>query len=64
MFNEFSAFRSADFNRGHGTQMCGVVAYGDLSEKLLSNQNIAISHQLCSVKIIPNSESDIYLGKH
>ena len=53
----FPHLGSADFNRGHGTQMCGVVAYGDLSEKLLSNQNITISHQLCSVKIIPNSEA-------
>lgn len=52
----FPHLGSADFNRGHGTQMCGVVAYGDLSEKLLSTQNITLSHQLCSVKIIPNSE--------
>jgi len=49
---------SADFNKGHGTQMCGIVAYGDLSEKLQSTQRITISHQLCSVKIIPNTENN------
>lgn len=40
--------------RGHGTQMAGVVAYGDLTKALLSSGNIDIAHTLCSVKILPN----------
>jgi len=37
---------------GHGTKMVGIAIYGDLAEKLLSNNPIRISHCLESVKMI------------
>jgi hypothetical protein len=37
---------------GHGTQMCGVVAYGNLSKCLESRQRIIIDKHITSVKIL------------
>ena len=37
---------------GHGTQMCGVVAYGDLTKKLESVHNIQIDKHIASIKIL------------
>ena len=48
---------------GHGTNMAGVSAYGDLSEILAGMSEIRISHCLESVKILPNvghNEPDLY----
>lgn len=44
---------------GHGTLMAGVAAYGKLEEALTSINNIVLTHQLCSVKILspPNKEA-------
>lgn len=40
---------------GHGTQMAGIIEYGNLEEKLESSENVKIFNRLCSIKIIPNS---------
>lgn len=37
---------------GHGTPMAGLALYGDLSDRLGSNEGITIFHQLESVKVI------------
>lgn len=39
---------------GHGTNMSGVVAYGDLKEALIGFDKIKINHRLESLKIIPD----------
>lgn len=44
---------SADVD-GHGTEMCGIAAFGDLSEALSSRERISISHRLESIKILPD----------
>lgn len=44
---------------GHGTGMCGLVAYGDIQSSLESNNSIEINHSISSVKILPNKD---YLG--
>ncbi|KAA6339921.1 hypothetical protein EZS27_012184 [termite gut metagenome] len=41
-------------NRGHGTLMAGLVGYGNLQKELESPNTCLITHQLCSVKILPN----------
>jgi hypothetical protein len=38
---------------GHGTMMAGVVGYGDLQGALESNDNVLLTHKICSVKILP-----------
>ncbi|MEB2284046.1 MAG: hypothetical protein B6D46_02040 [Polyangiaceae bacterium UTPRO1] len=38
---------------GHGTEMAGLVLYGDLTPVLASTQNVALRHRLESVKILP-----------
>ena len=38
---------------GHGTEMAGVLLYYDLKERILSNEEICVPHQLESVKILP-----------
>jgi hypothetical protein len=38
---------------GHGTEMAGLAAYGDLVEVLASNAPIHVRHRLESVKILP-----------
>ncbi len=42
-----------DDHHGHGTEMCGVVAYGDLKRALESRLPVRIDHRLESVKILP-----------
>lgn len=44
----------ADRN-GHGTRMCGIVIYGDMSSCLANNQKIQIDNQVGSVKLLPYS---------
>lgn len=39
-------------NSGHGTPMSSIIFFGDLSEALISKENIRIFHRLESVKII------------
>lgn len=41
-------------NRGHGTNMAGAAAYGDLTRHLSDSGPIAITHVLESVKILPD----------
>ncbi len=40
-------------HEGHGTQMAGIALYGDLTELLISNDEIQPYHRLESVKILP-----------
>jgi hypothetical protein len=40
-------------NMGHGTEMAGLAAYGDLARHLASNAPVMIPHRLESVKILP-----------
>jgi len=49
--------------QGHGTLMCGVVAYGDLAEALQKKHIIRIDHCLESAKILPprgSNDPDLY----
>lgn len=43
----------------HGTCMAGVLLYGDLLKKLLSNEPITMTHTLGSVKILPSTENNL-----
>ena len=50
-------------HHGHGTQMSGLVLYGDLSNALLSTQRIDVPCHLESVKILPpngDNHPDLY----
>lgn len=47
------AWSVADLN-GHGTNMSGVIAYGDLKEALLGKDSITIQHKIESLKILPD----------
>lgn len=38
---------------GHGTLMAGVAAYGKMEQVLASQNQVALTHRLCSVKILP-----------
>jgi hypothetical protein len=38
---------------GHGTLMAGVAAFGKLEEALITQNNVILTHQLCSIKILP-----------
>lgn len=49
-------FRSLD---GHGTLMGGIAIYNSLEEALASGKKIAVTHDLCSVKILPNSGQNL-----
>ena len=40
-------------NRGHGTEMAGLAAYGDLAPILSSSNSVRVRHRLESVKILP-----------
>ena len=49
--------------RGHGTQMSGVALYGDLTEALISSEQVELLHRLESVKILPDrdcNDPDLY----
>ena len=43
---------------GHGTQMAGLAAYGDLTPLLESRHQVPLSHRLESVKILPRFGSN------
>lgn len=45
--------RDDHYTNGHGTQMAGLAAYGDLTPLLDSNGQVGLSHRLESVKILP-----------
>ena len=48
---------------GHGTLMCGVAAYGDLSKALQHNHPVVVEHCLESAKILPpenNNDPGLY----
>ncbi len=48
---------------GHGTLMCGIVAYGDLLDSLQHNNPIMVNHCLESAKILPpdgNNDPALY----
>lgn len=42
-----------DFRNGHGTQMAGLAAYGDLTPVLESSETVTLTHWLESVKVLP-----------
>ncbi len=49
-------------HKGHGTEMAGLAAYGDLTDLLAHNGPIPLSYQLESVKILPpHGENDPHL---
>ena len=48
------AFGTNDPGSGHGTQMAGVIEYGDLEHKLESSSPVHVVNRLCSIKILPN----------
>lgn len=41
-------------SRGHGTNMAGIVLYGDLASLLESSDQVALTHRLESVKVLPD----------
>lgn len=45
-------------NMGHGTEMAGCAAYGDLGEALISGSPVRLRHRLESVKILPPTGSN------
>jgi len=45
-------------NMGHGTQMAGLAAYGDLASALVSQVPIHLRHRIESVKILPPTGSN------
>ena len=45
---------SAADNHGHGTEMCGVAAYGNLTGRLDADTPVRVRHRLESVKILPD----------
>lgn len=44
---------SGDDHHGHGTELAGIALFGDLTSTLQHSDNIAISHRLESVMVIP-----------
>lgn len=40
---------------GHGTEMAGIAAYGDLQQAVITRNPIYVPHKLESVKILPNT---------
>lgn len=38
---------------GHGTLMAGIAGYGQIEQMLISQNQISLTHKLCSVKILP-----------
>lgn len=43
------------YQNGHGTQMAGLAAYGDLTPLLEGSENVVLSHRIESVKILPRT---------
>jgi len=46
-------------SRGHGTNMAGVALYGDLVSALESSAQIALTHRLESVKVLPDQGENV-----
>jgi len=44
-------------HKGHGTEMSGIAAYGDLNKLLTCTDNIELNHTLSSYKILPPTGS-------
>ncbi len=47
-----------ELRSGHGTLMSGIAGYGELENLLSTTDNITITHNLCSVKILPPHIAD------
>ncbi|WP_161959872.1 S8 family peptidase [Xanthomonas arboricola] len=45
---------------GHGTEQCGIIAWGDLTDSLSSRLPIDIPYRIESVKILPDNSSDYH----
>ena len=45
-------------HHGHGTEMAGIAAYGDLAATLLTSGTVELRHRLESVKIIPPASAN------
>jgi len=45
----------ASDNNGHGTEMAGIAAYGDLQQAVTATNPVEILHKLESVKILPDA---------
>lgn len=43
---------------GHGTLMAGIAGYGKMEHVLVSNNQVLLTHRLCSVKILPRPNQD------
>ncbi|WP_240415758.1 S8 family peptidase [Paenibacillus periandrae] len=52
--HSYEAHWTVSDSAGHGTMMCGIVAYGDLKEILMGYEELEISHKIESLKIIPD----------
>jgi hypothetical protein len=51
------------YQHGHGTQMAGLAAYGDLTLALESSETVTLTHWLESVKVLPrfgSNEPELY----
>jgi len=48
----------SDDNEGHGTQMAGLVLYGNLTPVLASTDHITVPHRLESVKLLDRNHSN------
>ena len=42
-----------ELGTGHGTLMAGIAGYGKLEQLLVSQNQVQLTHKLCSVKIVP-----------
>ncbi|MEW6552220.1 MAG: S8 family peptidase [Campylobacterota bacterium] len=52
-------------HKGHGTEMSGIAAYGDLNEHLTSTSNVQLNHTLASYKILPpTGDNEVNLWGH
>lgn len=52
-------------HKGHGTEMSGIAAYGDLNEHLTSTENVQLNHTLASYKILPpTGDNEVNLWGH
>ena len=46
-------------DHGHGTRMAGLALCGDLTDLLISSDNIEVLHRLESVKLLPNDGANV-----
>jgi hypothetical protein len=42
-----------EIRTGHGTLMAGIAGYGKMEEALIGTNRVQLTHELCSVKILP-----------